>query len=52
VKVGDLVKFKDKAMPHIIGVLISYGDFSEGWWEILVEDGRLVVWPETQIEIA
>ena len=51
-KPGDLIRFKDEGMGHTLGVLISYGDFSEGWWDILVEDGRLVVWPETQLVLA
>ena len=52
-KVGDLIRFKDEGMGHTLGVLIGcFGDFSEGWWDILVEDGRLVVWPETQLVLA
>jgi hypothetical protein len=51
-KIGDLIRFKDEGMGHTSGVLISYGDCSEGWWEILVEDGSLVVWPETQLVLA
>ena len=50
-KVGDVVRFKNKGIAHTTGVLISYGNFSEGWWDILVEAGRIVVWPETQLEL-
>jgi hypothetical protein len=48
-KVGDVVKFLDIAGR--IGTLISYGEFAEGWWDILDSEGRLVVWPETQLSV-
>ncbi len=48
-KVGDLVMFKDIEGRH--GTLISYGGFSEGWWDILDDKGRLVSWPETQLSV-
>ena len=47
-KVGDVVKFLD--VEGRIGVLLSYGDFSEGWWDILDSEGMLVVWPGSQLE--
>jgi hypothetical protein len=50
-KVGDMVKFKESFDKDRIGILVSYGEFSEDWWDILDCDGRMVVWPETQIEV-
>jgi hypothetical protein len=47
VKVGDIVKFLD--VVGRTGVLISYGDFAEDWWEILDSEGAMVVWPESQL---
>ena len=48
-KVGDVVKFRD--IDGRIGTLISYGEFAEGWWDILDSKGTLVVWPETQLSV-
>ena len=48
-KIGDMVKFRDVAGRT--GVLVSYGNFSEGWWEILDSAGCLVVWPESQLKL-
>jgi hypothetical protein len=45
-KVGDIVWIVDLASS---GVLLSYGDFSEGWWEIL-SDGKVISWPESQLD--
>ena len=50
-KVGDIVKFKGSFDKERIGMLVGYGEFSEGWWDILDCDGAMVVWPETQIEV-
>ena len=50
-KVGDVVKFIGSFDKERIGVLVSYGEFAEGWWDILDCDGAMVVWPETQIEV-
>jgi hypothetical protein len=49
-KVGNMVRFKDKTAPHNIGTLLSYGTFSKGWWDILTPSG-VVAWPETQLEV-
>jgi hypothetical protein len=51
VKVGDLIKFKGSFDKDRIGMLVSYGNFSEDWWDILDCDGKMVVWPTTQIEV-
>jgi len=48
VQVGDVVRFRD--VEGRIGTLIAYGEFSEGWWEVLAEDG-VYAWPETQLEL-
>ena len=32
-------------------MLIGYGNFAEDWWDILDCDGKIVVWPETQLEV-
>ena len=47
--IGDTVKFLD--LEGITGLLLSYGDFSEGWWDILNSEGKIVVWPESQLEV-
>ena len=50
-KVGDMVKLKGSFDKERIGVLVSYGKFAAGWWDILDCDGKMVVWPETQIAV-
>ena len=50
-KVGDMIKFEGSFGIDLTGILVSYGNFSEGWWDILTSDGKMVVWPETQIEV-
>ena len=46
-QVGDVIRFRD--IDGRIGTLIAYGEFSEGWWNILDSEGKLVVWPESQL---
>jgi len=48
-KIGDMVRFKD--VEKRTGVLLEYGTFSDDWWSILTSDGKIVVWPETQLEV-
>jgi hypothetical protein len=48
-QVGDMIRLRGEAGRT--GVLVSYGNFSVDWWEILDSEGRLVVWPESQIEV-
>ena len=51
-KVGDIIKFKGSwATGDRFGMLVSYGNFSEDWWDILDCDGKMVVWPESQLEV-
>ena len=55
-KVGDMIKFKGSfnRLPtdkERSGTLIGCGNFAEDWWDILDCDGKLVVWPETQLEV-
>ncbi len=52
-KVGDMVRLKGSfpGQNDRVGVLINCGKFSEDWWDILDCDGRMIVWPETQIEV-
>ena len=50
-QVGDLVRLKGSFDKDRIGVLVSYGGFSEDWWDILDCDGNMVVWPDSQIEV-
>ena len=47
--IGDLVRFKD--LEKTTGMLLEYGGFSEGWWSILNSNGKMVVWPESQLEV-
>ena len=48
-KVGDMVRLKD--VKGATGILLECGGFSEGWWSLLGSDGKMLVWPETQIEV-
>ena len=48
-KVGDLVRFKD--LEKTTGMLLECGGFSDGWWSILNSEGKMVVWPESQLEV-
>ena len=50
-KVGDIVRLKGSFDKDRVGVLISCGKFSEDWWDILDCDGKMVVWPDTQLEV-
>ncbi len=50
-KVGDMIKFGKNVGLDLTGILVGHGNFAEGWWDILDSDGKLVVWPETQIEV-
>ena len=50
-KVGDMIKFKS-SRPDRIGMLVSEAKNScDGWWNILDSDGKMVIWPETEIEV-
>lgn len=49
--VGDIVKLNGSFDKERIGTLVSYGEFAEDWWDILDCDGRMVVWPESQLEV-
>jgi hypothetical protein len=51
VKAGDIVRFAGSVDKNRTGLLVSCGDFSEGWWTILDCDGEMVVWPEVQLEV-
>ena len=50
-QVGDMVRLKGSFDKDRVGVLISCGKFSEDWWDILDCDGKMVVWPDTQLEV-
>ena len=51
-KAGDMIKFKGSFDKDRIGMLVSYGKSHwDGWWDILDCDGKMVVWPETEIEV-
>jgi hypothetical protein len=51
-KAGDMIKFKGSFGKDRIGMLVSYGKpHWDGWWDILDCDGKMVVWPETEIEV-
>ena len=51
-KAGDIIKFKGSFDKDRVGMLISEAEGSfNGWWDILDSDGKLVVWPESQIEV-
>ena len=53
-KVGDLIKFMGSFDKDRIGMLISMraaADGFDGWWEVLDCDGKMVIWPASQIEV-
>ena len=51
-KVGDMIKFKGFGDKDMTGILISEANDSwNGWWNILSCDGKIVIWPETQVEV-
>tara|TARA_A100001011_G_scaffold245028_1_gene253009 strand:+ start:102 stop:281 length:180 start_codon:yes stop_codon:yes gene_type:complete len=53
-KAGDMIKLNGSFDKDRIGILVSLKDVGsgfDGWWNILDCDGRLVVWPESQIEV-
>lgn len=47
-KVGDVVKVI--AMKKEIGIIIAIDEFC-GWPHVMIEDGRVVVWPNEQLEL-
>ena len=51
-KVGDVIKFKGSFNKERSGVLIAEakGNWS-GWWDILDSDGKMVIWPEAEVEV-
>ena len=51
-KVGDVIKFKGSFNKDRAGMLVSEAKNSwNGWWNILDSDGKMVIWPETEIEV-
>ena len=51
-KVGDMIRFKGSFNKDRTGMLISEAKGSwNGWWDILDSDGKIVIWPETEIEV-
>ncbi len=48
-KTGDLVKILGSHVS-LIGTIVSQWRV-EGWWEVLIKDGRLIHWPESQMEL-
>ena len=50
-KVGDMVKLTGSFDKDRIGVLVSHGTFSADWWDILDCDGKMVVWPDSQLKV-
>ncbi len=51
VRVGDLVRLIGSfAEGERVCTIISLNEFSEGWHSLLWK-GRLIVWPELQLEV-
>lgn len=48
-KTGDLVKIVG-SHAALIGTIVSQWRV-EGWWEVLIEGGRVIHWPESQMEL-
>ena len=49
VKIGDVVLVKG-VINQPIGIVVSFDDDC-GWPWVMVEDGRMVVWPEHSMEV-
>ncbi len=59
-KVGDLVKIRadDIEIKDAIGTVLGpwnapAGGFrsASAWWEVFVSNGRIICWPESQMEV-
>ena len=49
-KVGDMVIVN--AIPgQPIGVVVEFDTGTNGWPWVMIQDGRMVVWPETSMEV-
>ena len=54
-KTGDLVKIVG-SHAALVGTIVSQWRVEgwgpqEGWWEVLIEGGRVIHWPESQMEL-
>ncbi len=58
-KQGDLVKvcrsFEDEALEQmhwgLIGTIVEPWEHQPDWWIILINNGELIHWPESQLEV-
>lgn len=48
-KVGDLVKIIGSHV-ELVGTIIGSWKIDE-WWEVLIRDGDVIHWPESQMQI-
>jgi len=51
VKVGDMVRVISSAEEKEIGVIVCKVPYNSTWWEVLLPDNTMVIWPENQLEI-
>ena len=53
-KVGDLVNivgsWKPKSKEMLVGTIVAQWKIDE-WWEVLIRDGEVIHWPESQMEV-
>ena len=49
-KVGDLVYIINSSRPCIAGIIVNTQS-ETGWYEVLCEDGKVIMWPSEQMKI-
>ena len=52
-KVGDLVKVlaDDLEKQRAVGTILAPWIGNSNWWEVLLAGGRIIHWPESQMEV-
>jgi hypothetical protein len=51
VKAGDLVWVKGTHGPeHVRGIILESWETVLSWWTIMIRDGEIINWPESQLE--
>ena len=48
-KIGDLIRILG-SHTELVGTIISPWKVN-GWWEVLTKNGRVIHWPESQMEM-
>ena len=48
---GKLVMVKGFFAGGAVGVVLGEAPINKGWWNILMPNGEIITWPESQLEI-